>query len=96
MNSPILPRKPLRAVLEHPTWYHFDTMAMTLRLNTEQDRALSLLVQAQGCSKQEAAVRAIVSAAARSLADDHISQLATTLIPGHAALEARIRRSRSS
>jgi hypothetical protein len=70
-------------------------MAMTLRLTSEQDRALTLLAQAQGCSKQEAAIRAIVSAAARSLADDHIAQLATTLLPEHAALEARIRRSRT-
>ncbi len=69
-------------------------MAMTLRLNAEQDRALTLLAQAQGCSKQEAAVRAIVSAAARTLADDHIAQLAAAMIPGHAALEARIRRAR--
>lgn len=70
-------------------------MAMTLRLTSEQDRALTLLAQAQGCSKQEAAIRAIVSAAARSLADDHIAQLATILLPEHAALEARIRRSRT-
>lgn len=70
-------------------------MAMTLRLTSEQDRALTLLAQAQGCSKQEAAIRAIVSAAARSLADDHIAQLATALLPEHAALEARLRRSRS-
>lgn len=70
-------------------------MAMTLRLTSEQDRALTLLAQAQGCSKQEAAIRAIVAAAARSLADDHIAQLANALLPEHAALEARIRRSRT-
>jgi predicted transcriptional regulator len=34
-------------------------MAMTLRLNDEQDRALQALADAQHVSKQEAAVRAI-------------------------------------
>jgi predicted transcriptional regulator len=34
-------------------------MAMTLRLNDDQDRALQALADAQRISKQEAAVRAI-------------------------------------
>ncbi|MDN6227546.1 MAG: CopG family transcriptional regulator, partial [Corynebacterium flavescens] len=44
-------------------------MAMTLRLTPDQDHALTLLASAQGTSKHEAAIRAIVSAAARTLAD---------------------------
>ena len=36
-------------------------MAMTLRLTAEQDRALALLAAAQGRSKHDAAVRAIVA-----------------------------------
>jgi len=48
-------------------------MAMTLRLTAEQDHALTLLASAQGTSKHEAVVRAIVAAAARTLADAHIA-----------------------
>lgn len=69
-------------------------MAMTLRLDSHQDRALSLLADAWGCSKQEAAVRAIVVSAQRTLADTHIAQLAETIIPEQAVLAARIRRNR--
>ncbi|MDO5511495.1 CopG family transcriptional regulator [Corynebacterium sp.] len=69
-------------------------MAMTLRLTPEQDRALTLLAQAQGSSKHEAAVRAIVAAATRLLNDAAVADIARDIIPGHAALEARIRRSR--
>ena len=69
-------------------------MAMTLRLTPEQDRALTLLARAQGSSKHEAAVRAIVAAANRLLADDAVAQLARDVIPGHADLESRIRRAR--
>ena len=35
-------------------------MSMTLRLTDEQDRALTALAEAEGISKNEAAVRAIV------------------------------------
>lgn len=69
-------------------------MAMTLRLTPDQDRALTLLAEAQGSSKHEAAVRAIVTAANRLLNDDAVAQLARDVIPGHAALEARMRRAR--
>lgn len=69
-------------------------MAMTLRLTPEQDRALTLLAEAQGSSKHEAAVRAIVAAASRLLADDAVAQLARDVIPGHTTLESRIRRAR--
>ncbi len=40
-------------------------MAMTLRLNDEQDQALTFLAEQQGLSKQEAATRAIVAMANR-------------------------------
>jgi predicted transcriptional regulator len=50
-------------------------MAMTLRLTDEQDRALTLLAKADGVSKQEAACRAIVEAAARRTHDEKIREL---------------------
>ena len=45
---------------------------MTLRLTAEQDHALTLLASAQGTSKHEAVVRAVVAAAARTLSLIHI------------------------
>ncbi|KQB87042.1 hypothetical protein [Corynebacterium lowii] len=66
-------------------------MAMTLRLTAEQDRALSLLSQAQGCSKQEAAVRAILAAAARTLDDAHVTQLARESLNEYLDAERRLR-----
>ncbi|MFD8494466.1 CopG family transcriptional regulator [Amycolatopsis sp. NPDC059657] len=50
-------------------------MAMTLRLNDEQERALAMLAEAQGVSKHEAIVRAIAEAAARSVRDDRVRAL---------------------
>ncbi len=41
---------------------------MTLRLTEEQDLALTLLAQAEGVSKQEATVRAILDAAVSTTA----------------------------
>lgn len=69
-------------------------MAMTLRLSAEEDRALVLLASAWGCSKQEAAKRAVVIAASRLLDDAALSALANDTVPGRAALAARIRRAR--
>lgn len=69
-------------------------MAMTLRLSAEEDRALTLLASAWGCSKQEASKRAIVVAASRLLDDAALHALARDRIPGRAALEARVRRAR--
>lgn len=40
-------------------------MAMTLRLTPEDERALALLAEAEGVSKQEAVARAIRETAAR-------------------------------
>ena len=70
-------------------------MAMTLRLTPDQDHALTLLASAQGTSKHEAAIRAIVSAAARTLADGAVQDTARRLLPGRAELEAEIRCARS-
>ena len=67
---------------------------MTLRLTPEQDRALTLLAEAQGSSKQEAAVRAIVTAANRLLNDARVSALARDVVEQHTALESRIRQAR--
>lgn len=54
---------------------------MTLRLTDEQDHALTLLASAQGTSKHEAVVRAIVAAAARTLADAHVQSTAAPSSP---------------
>ncbi len=78
-------------------WYHSDTiraMAMTLRLTPEQDHALTLLASAQGTSKHETVVRAIVAAAARTLSDAAVQDTARRLLPGRSELEAEIRQAR--
>lgn len=69
-------------------------MAFTLRLTPEQDHALTLLASAQQSSKHEAAVRAIIAAAARLLDDAAVNQLARDTLDGYAATEARIRQAR--
>ena len=69
-------------------------MAMTLRLTSEDDRALVLLASAWGCSKQEAARRAVVSAASRLLNDAAVAALARDLIPEYRPTEQRIRQAR--
>lgn len=74
--------------------YHSGTvypMAMTLRLSAEEDRALALLARAQGSSKREAAVRAIVAAAARTLDDAAVVQLARESVREYTAAEERLR-----
>ena len=50
-------------------------MAMTLRLEPEDEKALTLLAQADGVSKQEATVRAIREAAARRVHEDKVRRL---------------------
>ncbi|MBC3186473.1 CopG family transcriptional regulator [Corynebacterium sp. zg-331] len=65
-------------------------MAMTLRLSAEQDRALTLLARAQGCSKQEAATRAIISAAATLLDDTRVAQLARQSLREYLDAERRL------
>lgn len=69
-------------------------MAMTLRLSEEQDRALTLLARSQGCSKQEAAIRAILAAASRTLDDAEIAELARIHLTEYASVEKRIRQAR--
>ncbi|WP_092151041.1 CopG family transcriptional regulator [Corynebacterium mycetoides] len=71
-------------------------MAMTLRLTADEDRALALLASAWGCSKQEAARRSVVTAAARMLDDASVAALARTHSETYAATEARIRQARGS
>lgn len=70
-------------------------MAMTLRLTAAEDKALVLLASAWGCSKQEAARRAVVSAASRMLDTAEVQVLARDLIPEYRATEARIRQARA-
>lgn len=70
-------------------------MAMTLRLTAEQDRALTLLAQAQGSSKQEAAIRAIVSTAARTLADNQVREIATEILDDYLVMQNRLERGNS-
>lgn len=70
-------------------------MAMTLRLTAEEDKALVLLASAWGCSKQEAARRSVVTAAARMLDTAQVQALARDMIPEYRATEARIRQARS-
>lgn len=80
-------------------WYRDDTicaMAMTLRLTPDQDHALTLLASAQGTSKHEAVVRAIVAAAARTLTDAAVQDTARRLLPGRSELEAEIRQARGA
>lgn len=48
---------------------------MTLRLDPEDEKALALLAEADGVSKQEATVRAIRDAAARRLHEDKVRRL---------------------
>lgn len=69
-------------------------MAMTLRLTAEQDKALSLLAQLRGVSKQEAATRAIVETAARTVRTTEVRDLARRDVAEYRAAENRVRRDR--
>ena len=69
-------------------------MAMTLRLTADEDKAPVLLASAWGCSKQEAARRAVVSSATRLLDDATVTDLARSVIPGYKATESRVRQAR--
>ncbi|MBN9644316.1 CopG family transcriptional regulator [Corynebacterium mendelii] len=66
-------------------------MAMTLRLTDEQDRALALLAAAQGRSKHDAAVRAIIAQAARTLARQEVAELAERFLDDYAATKKMLR-----
>lgn len=65
-------------------------MAMTLRLTDEQDRALTLLAEVQGVSKQEATARAITEAAARHIRVERVSELSAAGRERYAALLDRL------
>lgn len=65
-------------------------MAMTLRLTDEQERALALLAEAEGVSKQEATVRAIMDAASRQVRRERVGRLSTAGRDRYAALLARL------
>lgn len=65
-------------------------MAMTLRLTEEQERALTLLAEAEGVSKHEATVRAITEAAARRVRDERVRQLSAEGRSRYAALLDRL------
>ncbi|GAA1182749.1 CopG family transcriptional regulator [Corynebacterium glaucum] len=69
-------------------------MAMTLRLTADEDTALVLLASAWGCSKQEAARRAVLTAASRMLDTAAVQALAREHIPEYRATESRIRQAR--
>ena len=68
---------------------------MTLRLSQDEDRALSFLAAAQGSSKHEAAVRAIVTAASRMLDDARVTELARDTVAEVRHTESRIRQARA-
>ena len=65
-------------------------MAMTLRLEPEDEKALALLALAEGVSKQEATVRAIREAAARRLREDKVRPLSTAARARYADLLDRL------
>jgi predicted transcriptional regulator len=65
-------------------------MAMTLRLTDEQERALAFLAEAEGISKQEATVRAIMDAASRQVRSERVEALSTAGRDRYAALLARL------
>ncbi len=50
-------------------------MSMTLRLNDEQDRVLTALAEAEGVSKNEAALRAILERAKQLNSETEVRRL---------------------
>ncbi|MGB7963653.1 MAG: CopG family transcriptional regulator [Propionicimonas sp.] len=67
-------------------------MAMTLRLEPEDEKALALLAEAEGVSKQEATVRAIREAAARRVREDKVRTLSASARSRYADLLDRLGR----
>lgn len=65
-------------------------MAINLRLTPEQDAALSQLADAEGVSKNEAAVRAILDRAARLVDDAHVRDLARKTVAEYDAVLRRL------
>ena len=65
-------------------------MAMTLRLEPEDEQALALLAAVEGVSKQEATVRAIREAAARRVREDKVRRLSAAARDRYADLLDRL------
>ena len=65
-------------------------MAMTLRLDDDQDRMLAQLAESEGISKQEAVIRAITERAARLAKDADVRQLARDAIRDYGPLLDRL------
>jgi hypothetical protein len=65
-------------------------MAMTLRLTPDDEHALAMLAEADGVSKQVAAVRAIREAASRRLREDKIRTLSAGARDRYAELLDRL------
>ena len=65
-------------------------MAMTLRLTPDDEKALALLAEADGISRQEATVRAIHEAANRRVRADRVSELSSQTRDRYAALLDRL------
>lgn len=63
---------------------------MTLRLEPEDEKALALLAEAEGVSKQEATVRAIREAAARRVREDKVRGLSAAARDRYADLLDRL------
>lgn len=67
-------------------------MAMTLRLNDDQDRILAQLAESDGVSKHEAALRAILDQAARRAKDSQVRSLAREAVDRYGPLLDRLAR----
>lgn len=65
-------------------------MAMTLRLEPDDEKSLALLAEAEGVSKQEATVRAIRAAAARHVREDEVRRLSEAARERYADLLDRL------
>lgn len=65
-------------------------MAMTLRLSEEQDQMLEMLAEADGVSKHEAVMRAIVDAATRRVHDERVDELSARARSRYADLLDRL------
>ncbi len=63
---------------------------MTLRLTDEQDRALTELAAAEGISKQDAVVRAILERSSRLAKDSEVRRLAREAIRDYGPLLDRL------
>lgn len=63
---------------------------MTLRLEPDDEKALALLAEAEGVSKQEATVRAIREAAARRVREDEVRHLSAAARDRYADLLDRL------